>query len=85
MRPNAKNVLLLPMSCHRPIVTSLSVYSLALRIRRICSKEEEAEDEFKKLGEKLRKREYGEQEIMEGIEKARRVTREGALKKVEDG
>ena len=38
-KPNAKNSLLLHSSCHRPTVTRSSVYSLALRVRRICSTE----------------------------------------------
>jgi hypothetical protein len=36
-KPNTKNKLLLPSSAHPPSVTRSSVYSLALRIRRICS------------------------------------------------
>ena len=57
VKKNAKNALLLPNSCHRPTVTRATVYGLALRIRRICSREEEAE-EFVKLERKLYVREY---------------------------
>ena len=81
MKPNTKNSLLLPSSCHRPTVTRSSVYSLALRIRRICSTEEAAERQFIKLAERLRERQYAEAVISAGISRARAVTREEALRR----
>ena len=81
-KPNAKNSLLLPSSCHRPTVTRSSVYSLALRIRRICSTEEAAEKQFQKLAERLRERQYSEAVISAGIARAKAVTREEALRRV---
>ena len=63
--------------CHSP-----TVYSLALRIRRVCSTNAAAEEQFKKLAEKLQAREYREDVILAGIARARAVTREEALKKV---
>ena len=80
-KPNAKNSLLLPSSCHRPTVTRSSVYSLALRIRRICSTEEAAERQFQKLAERLRERQYSEAVISAGIARAKAVTREEALRR----
>ena len=47
---NANNSLLLPSSCHRPTFTRSLVYSLVLRIRRICSTEAAAEEPFKPAG-----------------------------------
>ena len=81
-KPNLKNCLLLPSSCHRPSVVRGIVYGLALRIRRICSTEERAEAQFKKLAERLRERDYSEAIISAGIDRARAVPREEALKKV---
>ena len=81
-KPNAKNTLLLPSSCHKPSVTRASVYSLALRINRICSSEEAAEKRYEELAEKLREREYSQAVIDAGISRARAVPREDALKKV---
>ena len=82
VKKNAKDSLLLSSSCHRPTVTRATVYGLALRIRRICSIEEEAEEEFKKLEEKLLRREYNKMVVQAGINKARVVPRETALKRV---
>ena len=81
-KPNAKNSLLLPSSAHKPSVTRSTVYSLALRINQICSKEEEAEKRYEELAEKLREREYSESVISAGIYRAKVVKREVALKKV---
>ena len=82
VKPNSKNKLLLPSSAHPPSVTKSSVYSLALRIRRICSSEEDTELQFSKLADRLRERHYREEVIQAGINRAREVTREEALRKV---
>ena len=63
-------------------MTIASVYSLALRIGRICSIEE-ANEQFEILAENFRKREYSEEVIQEGIQSTKQVSREEALKKVE--
>ena len=80
---NAKNSLLLPSSSHRPSTTTSSVYSLALRINRICSTAKAAEQRYVELAERLREREYKEKDIKDGISKAKAITRENALKKVD--
>ena len=54
----------------------------ALQIRRICSRDEEAE-EFIKLEKKLCAREYNKVVVRAGINKSREVTREAALRRVE--
>ena len=81
-KPNQKNVLLLPTSCHPPSTTRGSVFSLALRIKRICSDDVQTELEFKKLVDKLRERGYKEDIISNGIERAREIDRQEALKEI---
>ena len=81
-KPNVKNQLLTPLSCHPPSMTRNSVYSLALRIRRVCSDPADTEVKFEELAARLRERQYKETIIQAGIEKARRVDRKEALKKV---
>ena len=51
-----------------------SVYSLALRVRRICSTEAAPEVQFGKLAMKLRRREYSEAVIQASISRARSVS-----------
>jgi hypothetical protein len=82
-KPNAKNTLLLPSSCHKPSVTRSSVFSLALRITRICSTPEAAQKRYEELAERLREREYSEAVITAGIDRAKAVARVEALKKVD--
>ena len=84
IKPNAKNTLLLPSSCHKPSVTRASVYSLALRITRICSKEAAAEKRYQELAARLREREYSEEVISAGITRAKAVPRK-VSKQVEEG
>ena len=62
-KPNSKNSLLLPSSAHRPSTTKSSVYSLALRINRICSTPEAADKRYRELAERLKEREYKEKVI----------------------
>ena len=54
-----------------------------MRLRRICSKEEWFEAAVKELEERLRVRGYIKEVVMAGIEKARKVPRVEALKRVE--
>ena len=82
-KPNTVNQLLSPRSAHPSFVTRSSVYSLALRLKRICSKEEWFEKAAKELEEKLRVRGYKKAVVEAGIAKARAVSRLDAIKKVE--
>ena len=66
-------------------MTRSSVYSLALRLRRICSKEEWFEKATEELGEKLKVRGYSRAVVEAGISRARAVTREEALRRVDKG
>ena len=63
--------------------TTSSVYSLALRINRICSTAKAAEQRYVELAERLREREYKEKDIKDGINRAKAITREDALRKVD--
>ena len=82
-KPNQKVTYLLPSSCHPRSTTTNSVYSLGLRIRRICSDPAEAEESFAELEQHLRSRQYSKTVVAAGIQRAREVTREEALRKVE--
>ena len=76
-------MLLLPSSCHLPSVTRGTVYGLALRVRRIDSKPNEADEDFDSLKGKLLEREYDVTVVEAGIKKARKLTREEALQRAE--
>ena len=81
-KPNVKNQLLLPTSAHPPHTTENSVYSLGLRIIRNVSDPDQREQRLQELAHRLRERQYKEAVIQAGIEKARKVKREDALRKV---
>ena len=76
-------LLLRPDSAHPSFVTQSSVYSLALRHRRICWNDELFEKQVIKLQEKLLERGYSREVVVAGIQRARSVPRLDALKKVE--
>ena len=63
-------------------MTRSSVYSQALRLRRICSKEEWFEEAVEGLEDKLKIRGYSENVVQAGISRARAVTRKEALRRV---
>ena len=77
-----RNQYLLPTSCHPAHVTSNIPYSLALRIVRICTFSEDREKRFSELKDLLLSREYKAAIIDSAIEKARKVPRSEALKRV---
>ena len=82
-KPNTLNQLLLPTSAHPPSVTRGSVYSLAIRLRRICCTDELFELRASQLKQRLLERGYATETVDAGIRKAREVPRQEALKKVE--
>ena len=82
-KPNTVNQLLSPRSAHPSFVTRGSVYSLALRLRRICSKEEWFKRAAEGLEEKLLVRGYSKEIVEAGIAKATAVSRVDAIKRVE--
>ena len=63
-------------SCHPEHTKKSTVYSQGLRIRKICSQEDEFLQNISKLTEWFRKRSYPEKVINEEIDKVRNKTRE---------
>ena len=59
-----------PTSCHPPHTISAIPYSQALRLKRICTEQEDLEKELVKLYGYFRNRNYSESTIVEGIQKA---------------
>ena len=81
-KPTDKNQYLLTSSCH-PIECLDSIpFSLAMRINRICSEEEDREFRFQELKEMLLSREYVKGVIDAAIAKARAIPRTQALRRV---
>ena len=81
-KPTDRCQYLLTSSCHPPHVTNNIPYSLALRIVRICSLPEDREKRFSELKDMLIKRDYKSSIVDAAIDKARKVPRPEALKRV---
>ena len=73
---------LLPSSCHPANTTSSIPYSLALRIVRICSREEDRDRRLEELREMLLNRDYNRSFINTAIRKAKQVPRKEALRNI---
>ena len=73
---------LLPSSCHPGHITKNIIYSLAYRLRRICSTDEKFELRLSELKADLLSRQYHLKFIDEAFGRARSVLRSEALKKV---
>ena len=74
---------LLPSSCHANHQWKNTIYSLALRLRRICSTEESFEKRLEELKTDLLSRNYHLKFINEAFARAHAIKRVDALKKVE--
>ena len=70
-KPTDTHQYLLPTSCHPKHICRNIPYSLALRIRRICSTTDAFENRVKELTSHLKRRGYSLQEISTAIAKAR--------------
>ena len=70
------------LNCDPSHVTRISVYSLALRLRRICFTEDRIEQRALELKDKLLDRGYKETMVQAEIQRAREVPRNVALEKV---
>ena len=81
-KPTDRNQYLLPDSCHPPSCVENILYSLAMRIVRICSEPETRDVRFRELKGLLLDRAYREGMIDAAIEKARTVPRARALEYV---
>ena len=83
IKPTAANQYLLPSSCHHPSLTRNIPYSLAFRIKRICSREQDCIKRLEELRSMLLARKYRKKVIEAAFQKLSNLTREDTLKKVE--
>ena len=81
-KPSDRNMYLLPSSCHPPHCSANIPYSLALRIVRICTDTSERDQRLIELKDMLVARNYKKSIINAAIEKALKVPRSVAIKKV---
>ena len=78
-KPTDKHQYILPWSCHPPHVTKNIPYSLALRVRRICSDDKTFELRTSQLSDHLTKRGYRQNNISSAIEKVKHKSRSDLL------
>lgn len=81
-KPTHSPQYLLPSSTHPPHCVRNIPYSLAYRIRRICSEEDTFEMRLQELKEMLTIRDYKPRIIDEAITRVRQIPREEAIRKV---
>ena len=81
-KPEASIQYLLPSSCHPPHCWRNIPYSLAFRLRRICSKEETFLARLEELESMLLSREYPKRVITGAFERVKNLSREHTLQKV---
>ena len=77
-----RNQYLLPSSCHPAGTTRAIPYSLGLRIVRICTKSYQRDQRLQELKQYLLDRSYSEAQVDFSLDKARKVPREKAIKKI---
>ena len=77
-----RNQYLLPSSCHPKATSKAIPFSLSLRIVRICTKKNQRDQRLSELKELLLARQYPEQLIDAAQNKARKIPRKIALRKV---
>ena len=81
-KPEASIQYLLPSSCHPPHCWRNIPYSLAFRLRRICSKEETFLARLEELESMLLSREYPKRVITGAFERVKNLSRKHTLQKV---
>ena len=81
-KPTHSPQYLLPSSTHPPHCVKNIPFSLAYRLRRICSEDETFEKRLLELKEMLRERCYKENIIDEAFKRARLIPRQEAIKRV---
>ena len=79
-KPTDTHQYLLPSSCHPKYCSRNVPYSLALRIRRICSNPDTFESTATELSDQLRRRGYNIQSISTATSKARSQRRDDLLR-----
>ena len=82
IKPTAACAYLSPFSCHPPFIVSNIPYSLAFRIRRICSLEADFNKRLDDLREVLLSRGYNKRSIEDSFGRVRLKSRESCLMKV---
>ena len=82
VKPTAANQYLQPNSCHPEHISRNIPYSLAFRIRRICSRDEDFNKRLTEFRAKLLERKYHQKVINAAFTRVRQKTREETLKKV---
>jgi hypothetical protein len=83
IKDNAKNTYLLPVSNHPSHCCKNIPYSLAFRVLRNCSQEEQREARFEELSDKMVKRGYRKKLVSNAIENVKELKREQVLQKVQ--
>ena len=83
-KPTDRNQYLLTSSCHPTHVTTNIPFSLALRIVRICTLPKDRDTRLTELRNMLIERDYKPGIIDAAIDRARQISRNDALKKVQD-
>lgn len=81
-KDNLKISYLMPSSAHPSHITDNIPYSLAYRLKRICSSDELFEKRLKELTEDLLCRGYKLRSLQDSFAKVRRISRERALERV---
>ena len=81
-KETAKCQYLLPSSCHPGHITRNIPYSLAYRLRRICSNEDQFEIRLQELKNDLLSRNYNAKIIEDAFKRVREISRAEAIKKV---
>ena len=82
VKPTSVNQYLSPESCHPSHIWRNIPYSLAFRLRRICSEDQDFEDQLLKLRDLLIERGYRIKVIENAFDRVRRLLREHTLEKV---
>ena len=81
-KPSDRNMYLLPSSCHPNHVTESTMYSCALRVVRICSREADRDKRFEELKQLLVQRDYKPKQVDSAIARARQIPRTEAIKEM---
>ena len=82
-KPTDKHLYRQPSSCHPKHITRNIPYSLAVRLRRICSEDTDLESQTKELTQQLKDRGYKTKNITDQITRAKQTPRSSTLIKAQ--
>ena len=82
VKDSSKVTYLLPSSCHPGHITKNIPYSLAYRLKRICSRDSDLQKRLSELKSNLINRNYSKKVIDNAFQRVTLITREKALEKV---